>query len=168
MHWTHRWWYHFFNVLAIIYIGVKGYYTNTAVLKQLSKSVLTDKKVMSNPPYKSNQYEKEAQRIKDQVSELELYLDPDLTLAQLSKSLKLPPAQVSEIINSGIGQNFNDFINSYRVARFKKIIDSGDRDHLSLLAIGQEAGFNSKATFNRVFKKMTGKSPSEYKKSLST
>ena len=62
--------------------------------------------------------------------------------------------------------NFNDFINEYRVKAFKTAVENGKQQKLSLLGIAYECGFNSKATFNRVFKKFAHSSPSDYLKSL--
>ena len=74
--------------------------------------------------------------------------------------------ELSEAINSGVGKNFNDFVNSYRVKEVEQMLQDGKQEQLSLLGIALECGFNSKATFNRVFKKMTGQSPSQYVSSL--
>jgi len=76
----------------------------------------------------------------------------------------MSPSQVSDLINKGLGQNFNDYINKYRVEVIVKKLSDENNNHLSILAIALDNGFNSKATFNRVFKKKTGKSPSEYRK----
>jgi len=70
---------------------------------------------------------------------------------------------VSEVINTGMGVNFNELINRYRVEEVKRRLVDPKNDHLSLMAIGLDSGFNSKATFNRVFKQIAGMSPSQYK-----
>jgi AraC-like DNA-binding protein len=90
------------------------------------------------------------------------YLNPELTLSDLSDTLKTNTSVLSQVINSGFNKNFNDFVNEYRVEAFKQKIQSGDYQHLTLLAIAFECGFNSKTTFNRAFKKATGLMPSEY------
>ena len=63
-------------------------------------------------------------------------------------------------------KNFNEFINHYRVEACKAKILAGETIHLSLLGIAFECGFNSKATFNRTFKKLTGSTPSQFSKSV--
>lgn len=94
------------------------------------------------------------------------WLDPELTLSQLAEKIDLNTTQLSYLINTGLGKNFNDFVNEYRVEAVKqKLIDPAFA-HLSLLGIAFECGFNSKATFNRAFKKATGVAPSEYSKSV--
>ena len=97
----------------------------------------------------------------------QLHLNPDLTLGMLAAHLDISAQELSATINGSIGKNFNDFINEYRVKTFQDKIQRGRATELSLLGVAFESGFNSKATFNRTFKKFTGKSPSEYLKSIS-
>lgn len=92
------------------------------------------------------------------------WLDPDLTLSQLAGQLNLNVSQLSYLVNAGFGKNFNDFVNAYRVEEVKRIMQDPAAAHLSLLGIAFECGFNSKATFNRAFKKSTGVSPSQFLK----
>jgi AraC-like DNA-binding protein len=100
------------------------------------------------------------------MQERQTYLDPELNLRDLAASLHMSRSQLSDVINNGFGKNFNDFINSYRVDHFKQLLRQGRQEHLSLLGLAYESGFNSKATFNRVFRKFTGQSPSEYLNSI--
>lgn len=90
------------------------------------------------------------------------YLDPGLTLSGLAQRMKLPPAELSARINGGLGQNFNAFVNAYRVAAFQQAARDPAQQHLTLLAIALDCGFNSKATFNRAFRQQTGQSPREW------
>ena len=99
--------------------------------------------------------------------EEKVFLDPELNLAQLSERLQWNRAEVSETINSGFGQNFNDFVNHYRIEQFKKRLQQGDNKQLSLVGLAFDCGFNSKATFNRVFKKEVKLTPTEYLRTLS-
>lgn len=96
----------------------------------------------------------------------ELFLRNELTLKEFAQELKLAPRKVSQHINMGLQLSFIDFVNSYRVERVKQLIEKGEAGHLSLFGIALESGFNSKPTFNRVFKKFTSKSPSEYQKMI--
>jgi AraC-like DNA-binding protein len=89
------------------------------------------------------------------------WLEPELTLADLAQLLQLHPAQLSKIINLGCGQNFSDFVNSYRVEEAQRKLADPRFAHYSLVGVALESGFNSKSTFNRVFKKMTGQVPGE-------
>ncbi|WP_299530239.1 AraC family transcriptional regulator [Ulvibacterium sp.] len=71
---------------------------------------------------------------------------------------------LSQTINIGLGKTFNDFINELRVNEVKKKMHNPKYDHLNYLGIAMESGFNSKATFNRAFKKFTGENPTTYLK----
>lgn len=93
------------------------------------------------------------------------YLEPDLTLPKLAKSLNVPHHHLSQVINEVYGQNFFDFINKYRVEEVKNKIVDPKFEKYSLLGIAFESGFNSKSAFNRVFKKFTRKTPSEFRDS---
>ncbi|RYC70308.1 helix-turn-helix domain-containing protein [Spirosoma sordidisoli] len=90
------------------------------------------------------------------------YLDPDLSLADLARRLHTNPVILSQVINTGTGKNFNDFINEYRVDEFKRQVRDPATTHLSFLGLALNCGFNSKATFNRAFRKFTGTSPGEF------
>jgi AraC-like DNA-binding protein len=88
------------------------------------------------------------------------WLDPELTLSQLAAQTGMNASQLSFLLNTGFEKNFNDFVNSYRVAAVEAQKNNPAYAHLSLLGIAFECGFNSKATFNRAFKKITGRTPS--------
>lgn len=96
------------------------------------------------------------------------YLDPDLTLPKLAEDLQVPPHHLSQVINEMHGSNFFDFINHFRVEDVKLKIQDPNFEHFTLLGIAFESGFNSKSAFNRVFKKISGTTPSAFKKSLSS
>jgi AraC-like DNA-binding protein len=89
------------------------------------------------------------------------WLEPELTLAELAQRLRLHPAQLSKLINLGCGQSFSDFVNGYRVAEAQRKLADPRFAHYSLVGVALESGFNSKSTFNRVFKKLTGQVPRE-------
>ena len=160
--WTGRWWYQFFSVLIVIYVGIKGFYTDMGTLKKIDLSI---KPIPKTEKSTENEFDKvrELERLERIVSTEKLYLDPNLSLNQLAKAVRMSPTLVSDIINRGLGQNFNDYINRYRVETIVKRLRDENYSHLSILAIALDNGFNSKATFNRVFKKIKGKSPSEYR-----
>jgi putative ABC transport system permease protein len=94
------------------------------------------------------------------------YQDPELNLRSLAEKLNLHPNELSRIINTVLKKSFNDFVNEYRVAEVVRKMHDPGFDHLTLLGIAFESGFNSKTTFNRTFKEITGKSPTEYKAEL--
>lgn len=112
----------------------------------------------------------ESQRCFDRVEAYMIsnkpYLDPDLTLPKLAEELDVLPHHLSQVINEIHGNNFFDFINQYRVEEVKRKIQDEDFKRFSLLGIALESGFNSKSAFNRVFKNLTGTTPSEFRNSL--
>ncbi len=91
-----------------------------------------------------------------------LYEDPSITLARLAGHLGWPINSVSTLINDTLHTNFNDLINQYRVAAFKQIAIKPESSKYSILGLGKEVGFSSKASFYRIFKKETGMTPSEF------
>ncbi len=96
-----------------------------------------------------------------------LYLIPSLSLRDLANKTQIPEHHITQTLNSFSKQNFYEYVNAYRVNEFIDRLGKGDANNFSLLDIAFGCGFNSKSTFNRIFKKLTGRSPSEYKKSLS-
>lgn len=92
----------------------------------------------------------------------ELYKDAELTLSQLAKKLSTNSSVLSKVVNQGFGLNFNDFVNEYRVKAVMTLLKAGEQKNQTLLGIAYDCGFNSKATFNRAFKKQTGLSPKEW------
>lgn len=93
----------------------------------------------------------------------QVYLDPHLALSALAARLGIPAPHLSQIINQRLNQNFPDLINSYRVAEARRrLVDPAWR-HYSILAIAEDVGFRSKSSFNEVFKKLTGMTPSEFR-----
>jgi len=94
------------------------------------------------------------------------YLDNEVTIYSLAAQMKLPPYILSQLINQHSGKNFFDFINHYRVEQVKGKIRDQSHYSQTLLAIALDCGFNSKSSFNRVFKKMTDQTPREFVKSL--
>jgi putative ABC transport system permease protein len=105
-------------------------------------------------------------RLKEAVMANRLFEDAELTLATLSVKLNIHPHDLSRIINIGLEKNFSDFINEFRVREVARKMQDPVYDRLTLLGIAYESGFNSKRTFNRVFKEITGKTPVEYKNTL--
>jgi AraC-like DNA-binding protein len=94
------------------------------------------------------------------------YLNQNLTLQKLSEQLKTSSHNLSEVINTRMNQSYYDFINQYRVEEFKTRLKDPESERYNLLSIAFDSGFQSKGTFNSIFKKSTGMTPSEYKSSM--
>ena len=97
-----------------------------------------------------------------QISVEKVYLNPSLTLTELAKKMGTNASLLSKVINSRFGISFNELINKYRVKEVITLMKDPAYKNLNLLAIAYDAGFNSKSTFNRAFKKSTGASPKDY------
>ncbi|HNR06350.1 MAG TPA: AraC family transcriptional regulator [Saprospiraceae bacterium] len=93
-----------------------------------------------------------------------IFLNPDLTLELLSNYLGISEKQCSSILNKGTNLNFNQYVNEFRIKAFKEKIKEGQNKTYTLTSIAYECGFNSKSTFNRVFKSTCGVTPSEFVK----
>ena len=102
-------------------------------------------------------------RILSYISEQKPYLNPDLTLTDLSNQLHVSRNHLSYIINNELGVNFYEFINYYRIGEVKqKLLDAACKN-LTIDAIARDAGFKSRASFYESFKKSTGGSPTEFR-----
>jgi AraC-like DNA-binding protein len=105
-------------------------------------------------------------KIKSFVETEKVYLQQDLNVHVLAEHLNMRPNILSEEIKIHSGKNFSQFVNDYRVEEVKKRLEAGAADEFTLLAIAFDCGFNSKASFNRVFKENTGMTPRQYQKSV--
>ena len=92
------------------------------------------------------------------------YLDADLTLGTLADQLGVTDKVLSYVLNEGLSVSYVDFVNGLRVEEAKRQLADPATAHLTVLAIGLNSGFSSKATFNRVFKQSTGTTPTEYRR----
>jgi len=106
----------------------------------------------------------EVDRIRAAMHLERLYLNPRLTVDNFAEQVALPPRRLSSVIKCQFGRNFLEFVNGYRVAEAKRILADPANSDRSVLDIALKAGFNSKATFNRFFKKFTGVTPTEYRR----
>ena len=91
------------------------------------------------------------------------YLDSELNLIRLAEMLSVSTHHLSYVINTGFGKNFFQYVNEFRVDHAKKLLKESN-SKLSILGIAYESGFNSKTSFNTTFKKLTGQTPSEFRK----
>jgi len=95
-----------------------------------------------------------------------LFLNPELSLTEVSEELLIPKHHLTQAMNTELGKNFYAYINELRVKKFMEmVVDPRYKDY-TFLAIAFECGFNSKSTFNSVFKRVTSFTPSEYLHSL--
>ncbi|GEM_PF-3767265 len=99
------------------------------------------------------------------MSQQRPYLDSELKLNEMARMMTVRPAHLSQVINDQYGKNFSEYINSYRINEAKRLLKEDKDQDLSMYEVALDAGFNSKATFNRVFKQMTGTTPTRFRNS---
>lgn len=152
----------FFVVLSVVnfWIAFRGFLFKEKHIVQLNK---IDKKSKIQPVTKDEDFIK---RLKSVMQTEKPYLNPELDLRALAELMETKPRQLSADINQNCEMNFYDLINSFRVEAFKKRLQSTEKDKMSLLGHAYESGFNSKSTFNHVFKKFTQQTPSQYFKKM--
>lgn len=98
------------------------------------------------------------------LNEDKIYLDSGLTLESVAKKLNLSTSYLSRVLNAELETNFTEYLNSFRITEAQSYLQNPDFSKYTIVAIGLEAGFNSKSAFFNVFKKVTGKTPLEFKK----
>ncbi|MFD2563887.1 tetratricopeptide repeat protein [Aquimarina rubra] len=105
-----------------------------------------------------------AERILKYMEDEKPYLNEDLKQSDFAEALDMSVPQVSEVLNACFRKNFNNFLNLYRINEVKKLMKNPSYEEYKIVAIGYEAGFKSKTSFNRAFKNLVGVTPSEYRK----
>ena len=129
--------------------------TEKSDMSKYSRSGLTDKK--------AQEYINDLFALMDDIKP---YQNSNLSLHQLAEMLSISAHNLSEVINVHLKQNFFELINHYRVEQVKRDLKDPQKQNLTLLSIAHDAGFNSKSSFNVIFKRITGQTPSEYRQSI--
>ncbi len=112
------------------------------------------------------EYHEDLQKLQKYMVEEKPFLNPTLTIQEVSKYIKVPVRDLSLLINHQLGQHFYDFVNAYRIESAMDILKDPTKSRVTILEILYEVGFNSKSSFNTAFKKHTGNTPTAYRKSL--
>lgn len=162
--------YYIYSLLLLMAFLYGAYRQNEyAYLTETDKKTDNDKLINTNTQFKlSPEMSRIIRQNLDRLAKEEkFYTQRNLTLHELAKTLNTNKNIVSQYINQNLNQNFYGYINSLRVEEAKKLLSKNEAKKYSLEGIGYMAGFNSKTTFNTVFKAQTGMSPSEYKKRMS-
>jgi AraC-like DNA-binding protein len=151
--------------LAIFILGYKGLFQQTIGLVQpVNIDEETEFIAKESSPVAFD--EQLVKKLLEFMAIRKPYHDPELTLTGLASQFEISRNQLSELINTGTGGNFYDFVNKYRVDEVKQLFENKRYKDYTILAIAFEAGFPSKSTFNSIFKKFTGLTPSEYRNRL--
>ncbi len=147
-----------YNAFLIYYLGFVGYQQPNFDIKGID---VTQKPAGNLSKEKFNDIQ---QRLTKALEKEKVYLDATLNAKQLAKKLSISQANLSVVVNQAFNKNFRDLINHYRLEEFKNKISHENNSHLSFLSLALESGFNSEASFYRIFKKQTGMSPKEFVK----
>jgi AraC-like DNA-binding protein len=159
-------------ILVVILIGYLGYY-GVRQSKILIPDFLIQEPILQSQVVEKNKVISTADEEMFQELQMRLekvfisekpYLDEELTLNKLAQMISTTDKKLSGLLNQHMKITFYDIINKYRVIAVKEKIASKDFENYTLLGIAYECGFKSKTSFNRIFKKETGLSPSQYKK----
>lgn len=114
----------------------------------------------------ADQIEEDKKALLELIDSEKPFLDPQISLSDLSEKLSVSTKQLSQVINQSFGKSFFDFINSYRISEAQQIFRESGDDKLTILEVMYQVGFNSKSSFNTAFKKETGQTPTEFRKTI--
>ena len=128
-----------------------------------TKIISTEKESFEVP--KSAEIISQIEYVKKYVLENKSYLEPSLTIQELSRQVNIPVRDLSVLINHHMNQHFFDFINEYRIQNAMQILKDSSKSKLTILEILYLVGFNSKSSFNTAFKKHTNQTPTEFRNS---
>jgi|GEM_PF-179543 len=106
-------------------------------------------------------------RLEEYTQNEKPYLDANLTVDKLANQSRIPRHYLTQIFSEQLNKNFYLYINGYRINKVKQLLSDPVNKDMTLLDIAYESGFNSKSTFNSIFKKMTNMTPTQYKKNKS-
>ena len=127
---------------------------------------LASPKKYTKPNLDQNQSKELMKSMNQYMEKYKPYLNPDYSMADFSEGIGLSGHLISEVTNGLMKQNFFDYVNNYRIEEFKKLLEDPEKKTDKIMFLAYDAGFNSKTTFNTAFKKFTGQTPSEYRKTI--
>jgi AraC-like DNA-binding protein len=175
---SNKWWYYFAFSILSFYIALEGYVNVYQVNFPFdfsekrqdyifeNEAIISGNEIIENEEKNSYNLEEWRPKLLTLIEVERLYENPRLALTDIAEKLQTNPTMVSRVVNHCFDMNFNDFVNNYRVEAVKLMLSQNLHQKHTLLGIAYDAGFNSKTTFNRVFKKNTGLSPKEYLEQL--
>jgi AraC-like DNA-binding protein len=173
-----------YNVIMILYLGFLGYFglkqtdiyprlvpgmpaqLNLGLEAENSIIVSSDEDFIKNTKFTLSDSEIDLVIVQMEISlrDKKLFTNSKLSLDDLAGEAGIHKNYLSYIINNKLNKNFYQLINEYRVEEAKKLLRDNKFDHLSIEGIAQTVGFNSKSVFNPIFKRLTGITPSEFRK----
>lgn len=150
-------------VLSVIiyWMGHVGIYKYG--ITQERKKIRSEKRLSYSVAEKQAKKSEAIKSLQQYIIEEKNYLNPQLTLEKTAQALHLSQGHLSKLINTELQQSFKEYLNNLRVEEAKLYLQNPEFSNYTLVAIGLEAGFNSKSAFNASFKKVTGLTPSQFK-----
>ncbi|MDT7831501.1 helix-turn-helix domain-containing protein [Flavobacteriaceae bacterium S356] len=162
-------WYFISFAFIVYYISISGYTeaikSSSFLLKKVDNTPIIPER--EKPMMSAIDVDKWKTQLIALLEQQKVYQNSQLTLSDIAEQLNTNTKTISSVVNGGFDMNFNDFINHYRIEAVKEQLKSGAHHKTTLLGIAFDCGFNSKATFNRAFKKSTSLSPKDYLKTIS-
>ncbi|MET6996966.1 helix-turn-helix domain-containing protein [Chitinophaga defluvii] len=151
-------------VVLIYWLGMKGYLMipQMELMSLLRQEVKAQKAAPAPMALPEDTIAETVPVLIKAMEEDRLYLDPNLNLALLVQHTGIPQKTISAVLNQHLNKSFNEFVNAYRIGYFKQKICDPRQEHLTILGVAYDSGFNSQATFQRAFKNEMGVSPREY------
>ncbi|WP_233603234.1 helix-turn-helix domain-containing protein [Pedobacter sp. KBW06] len=143
-----------------------GLFRNVDSKLKLVKQIIYEEKISEDLAATEEEYNEELLILKKYMIEEKPFLNPSLTIQDISNGVKIPVRDLSVLINHKLDQHFYDFINTYRIEHAMDLLKDLTKSKVTILEILYEVGFNSKSSFNAAFKKHTGKTPTSYRNDL--
>lgn len=149
---------------SIAYRFTKDWFIRQYQIEHLGKQ-LSDYLQIKSPviqPLNENEASVLKQKLEDTLRQNQLFLNQELSLAELAKQIDTTDKKLSTLLNQNLETNFYDYINTFRLAAFKKGVTEGKLENLSIVGLAFQCGFKSKSSFYRAFKKETGMTPTQF------
>jgi AraC-like DNA-binding protein len=152
------------SIYLICFVLIRHPFVSSAksAVSGASVGLVTSRPKYGTSPLTPEQKQEFARRLVRYMDNDRPFRDMQLNLERLSGALQIAPSHLSQVLNEQIGMNFYEFVNEYRVRDVMKRINLGSDGTRTMLALAFESGFNSKASFNRAFKRVTGITPTDY------
>lgn len=150
--------------LLAAYISIPIYLISFQIIKQsgfFKQPSLVDPQKYKSSSVTSEQQQQLLSRLKETMNTTKPFLKPDFSLPELADQLRVSVHQLSQVINDGLGKSFFEMTAEYRVEEAKRLLK--EQMNIKIEEIAEQVGYNSKSSFNTSFKKITGKTPSEWR-----
>ncbi|MCP2029349.1 AraC-like DNA-binding protein [Flavobacterium sp. HSC-32F16] len=143
-----------------------GLFRNIDSKLKLVSDIVLEEKNREQSTLNDNEFNEKLLKLKKYMIEEKPFLNPALTIQDVSAAIQIPVRDLSLLINHKLEQHFYDFVNTYRIENAMDILKDAAKSKVTILEILYQVGFNSKSSFNTAFKKHTGDTPTSYRKNL--